>query len=66
MRTSPRRRHPTVPSHVSEARTGASTLRIPKRTAPGPYEVLFPSLAHTAEHVERTVDAAAAAFGEIA
>ena len=30
------------------------------------FEAWFPSLAHTAEHVERTVEAAAAAFGEIA
>ena len=29
------------------------------------YESWFPSLAHTAEHVERTVDAAAAAFEEL-
>jgi glutamate-1-semialdehyde 2,1-aminomutase len=30
--------------------------------APGPYEVLFPSLAHTGADLERTVDA----FGEAA
>jgi glutamate-1-semialdehyde 2,1-aminomutase len=29
------------------------------------YEAWFPSLAHTAEHIERTVAAAAATFGEI-
>jgi glutamate-1-semialdehyde 2,1-aminomutase len=29
--------------------------------APGPYEALFPSLAHTAEDIERTVEAVAAA-----
>ena len=29
--------------------------------APGPYEVLFPSLAHTKDDIERTVDLAAAA-----
>ena len=33
---------------------------------PSPYEAWFPSLAHTPEHVERTVEAAAAAFAEIA
>src|SRR6476620_496857 len=33
---------------------------------PSQFEAWFPSLAHTAEHVERTVEAAAAAFGEIA
>ena len=30
------------------------------------FEAWFPSLAHTAEHIERTVAAAAAAFAEIA
>jgi glutamate-1-semialdehyde 2,1-aminomutase len=34
--------------------------------APGPYEALFPSLAHTDEDIERTVEAAAAAAGEVA
>ena len=34
--------------------------------APGPYEVLFPSLAHTAEDVERTVSAAAEVAREMA
>jgi glutamate-1-semialdehyde 2,1-aminomutase len=34
--------------------------------APGAYEALFPSLAHTADDIERTVDAAAAAAGEVA
>jgi glutamate-1-semialdehyde 2,1-aminomutase len=29
------------------------------------YEAWFPSLAHAPEHIERTVAAAAAAFGEI-
>ena len=29
--------------------------------APGPYEVLFPSLAHDARDLERTADAAVAA-----
>jgi glutamate-1-semialdehyde 2,1-aminomutase len=33
---------------------------------PSQFEAWFPSLAHTAEHVERTVEAAAAAFEEIA
>jgi glutamate-1-semialdehyde 2,1-aminomutase len=33
---------------------------------PSQFEAWFPSLAHTPEHVERTVEAAAAAFGEIA
>jgi glutamate-1-semialdehyde 2,1-aminomutase len=33
---------------------------------PSQFEAWFPSLAHTAEHVERTVDAAAAAFAEVA
>ena len=32
---------------------------------PSQFEAWFPSLAHTTEHLERTVDAAAAAFGEI-
>ena len=32
---------------------------------PSPYEAWFPSLAHGPEHVERTVEAAAAAFAEI-
>jgi glutamate-1-semialdehyde 2,1-aminomutase len=31
---------------------------------PSQFEAWFPSLAHTSEHVERTVDAAAAAFRE--
>ena len=33
---------------------------------PSQFEAWFPSLAHTLEHIERTVEAAAAAFGEIA
>jgi glutamate-1-semialdehyde 2,1-aminomutase len=33
---------------------------------PSQFEAWFPSLAHTPEHVHRTVDAAAAAFAEIA
>ena len=33
---------------------------------PAQFEAWFPSLAHTAEHVELTVEAAAAAFAEIA
>jgi glutamate-1-semialdehyde 2,1-aminomutase len=33
---------------------------------PSQFEAWFPSLAHTAEHVERTVEAAAAAFAEVA
>jgi glutamate-1-semialdehyde 2,1-aminomutase len=33
---------------------------------PSQFEAWFPSLAHTAEHVERTVAAASAAFGELA
>jgi glutamate-1-semialdehyde 2,1-aminomutase len=32
---------------------------------PSPFEAWFPSLAHTPEHVERTVEAAAAAFAEL-
>jgi glutamate-1-semialdehyde 2,1-aminomutase len=32
---------------------------------PSQFEAWFPSLAHTPEHVERTVEAAAAAFGEL-
>jgi glutamate-1-semialdehyde 2,1-aminomutase len=32
---------------------------------PSPFEAWFPSLAHTAEHIERTLDAAAAAFAEL-
>jgi glutamate-1-semialdehyde 2,1-aminomutase len=32
---------------------------------PSQFEAWFPSLAHTPEHVDRTIDAAAAAFGEI-
>ena len=34
--------------------------------APGPYEALFPSLAHTDEDIERTIDAVASAAGEVA
>jgi glutamate-1-semialdehyde 2,1-aminomutase len=34
--------------------------------APGAYEALFPSLAHTAEDVERTIEAAAASAREVA
>ena len=33
---------------------------------PSQFEAWFPSLAHTAEHVERTLEAAAAAFAEVA
>jgi glutamate-1-semialdehyde 2,1-aminomutase len=33
---------------------------------PSQFEAWFPSLAHTDEHVDRTVEAAAAAFGELA
>ena len=33
---------------------------------PSQFEAWFPSLAHTSEHVTRTLDAAAAAFAEIA
>lgn len=32
---------------------------------PSQYEAWFPSLAHTSEHLDRTLDAAAAAFGEV-
>ncbi len=32
---------------------------------PSQFEAWFPSLAHTAEQIERTVAAAAAAFGEL-
>jgi glutamate-1-semialdehyde 2,1-aminomutase len=34
--------------------------------APGPYEAIFPSLAHTWDDVERTVDLASAAAAEVA
>jgi len=34
--------------------------------APGPYEALFPGLAHTADDIERTADAAADAAREVA
>ena len=34
--------------------------------APGPYEALFPSLAHTRDDIERTVDLARAAAAEVA
>jgi glutamate-1-semialdehyde 2,1-aminomutase len=34
--------------------------------APGPYEAMFPSLAHTWDDVERTVDLASAAAAEVA
>jgi glutamate-1-semialdehyde 2,1-aminomutase len=34
--------------------------------APGPYEVLFPSLAHTWDEIERTAEVAAEAAGEVA
>jgi glutamate-1-semialdehyde 2,1-aminomutase len=33
---------------------------------PSQFEAWFPSTAHTGEHVERTLEAAAAAFAEIA
>ena len=33
---------------------------------PSQFEAWFPSLAHTPEHVTRTLEAAAAAFSEIA
>jgi glutamate-1-semialdehyde 2,1-aminomutase len=33
--------------------------------APGPYEVMFPSLAHTWDEVERTVDTASAVIAEL-
>jgi len=33
---------------------------------PSQFEAWFPSLAHTAEHVERTIEAAHAAFAEVA
>ena len=33
---------------------------------PSQFEAWFPSLAHTPEHVERTVEAATAAFAEVA
>ena len=33
---------------------------------PSPYEAWFPSTVHTQEHIDRTVEAAAAAFAEIA
>jgi glutamate-1-semialdehyde 2,1-aminomutase len=32
---------------------------------PSPFEAWFPSLAHTAEHIERTLEAAAAAFAQL-
>jgi glutamate-1-semialdehyde 2,1-aminomutase len=34
--------------------------------APGPYEALFPSLAHGRDDIERTADLAAAAAREVA
>ena len=34
--------------------------------APGPYEVLFPSLAHSRDDIERTIDLASAAAAEVA
>ena len=34
--------------------------------APGPYEALFPSLAHSSADVDRTIEAAAEAAGEVA
>jgi glutamate-1-semialdehyde 2,1-aminomutase len=33
---------------------------------PSQFEAWFPSLAHTQEHVDRTLEAAAAAFAEVA
>ena len=33
---------------------------------PSQFEAWFPSLAHTPEHINRTLEAAAAAFAEIA
>jgi glutamate-1-semialdehyde 2,1-aminomutase len=33
---------------------------------PSPFEAWFPSTAHTPDHIARTVEAAAAAFAEVA
>jgi glutamate-1-semialdehyde 2,1-aminomutase len=32
---------------------------------PSQYEAWFPSLAHTPDHISRTIEAAAAAFAEV-
>jgi len=58
-----------------QARAAAGTDRYPRffrallergvAIAPGPYEVLFPSLAHTRDDVERTIDHAAAAIRSV-
>jgi len=34
--------------------------------APGPYEAMFPSLAHTWDEIERTAEVAAEAAAEVA
>jgi len=44
----------------------AALLRRGVAFAPGPYEALFPSLAHTDADIERTIEAAAEAAGEVA
>ena len=64
--------HATTPS---AQRCDLDALRAPGAAAllargvyppPSQFEAWFPSLAHTPEHVERTVEAAAAAFAEVA
>jgi glutamate-1-semialdehyde 2,1-aminomutase len=66
---------PTVVRDYDEAKVAADTglyraffhalLRRGIAFAPGPYEALFPSLAHTDDDIDRTIEAAADAAGEI-
>jgi glutamate-1-semialdehyde 2,1-aminomutase len=67
---------PTVVRDYDEAKVAADTglyqaffhalLRRGIAFAPGPYEALFPSLAHTDDDIDRTIEAASEAAGEIA
>jgi glutamate-1-semialdehyde 2,1-aminomutase len=66
----------TPVSNYDEARAGAENGQYRRfframldrgiAFAPGPYEAIFPSLAHTWDDVERTVDLASAAAAEVA
>ena len=68
--------HTPAPRDYDEAKEGGSSGLYPRffhallrrgvALAPGTYEALFPSLAHTREDVERTIEAAAEAAQEVA
>jgi glutamate-1-semialdehyde 2,1-aminomutase len=51
--------------HAAHARWCRALLARGVYPPPSQYEAWFPSLAHTPEHVERTLEAAAAAFTEV-